>query len=256
METIPVPESLNPFVKDIYVFRGEAGQKHSLPFYADGFPGIIYSRSEHPFYYMPRNKKLSDFYLYGQTIQPISLDTQGEYLLVGMRLYPFVARILLGVNPKELNDDCYELELLDGVDTSTTLNQLREAVDAPRIVSILTDYFHKLRANSSITSDHRVQLAINYILNSRGTQSINKIREEVYISERTLERKFTQEIGVTPKQFARFIQFSSSLQQVTEENYYQLTEVGFDNGYADQSHFIRTFKGFTGRTPSEFQNQR
>ncbi|WP_084498367.1 helix-turn-helix domain-containing protein [Pedobacter sp. V48] len=31
-----------------------------------------------------------------------------------------------------------------------------------------------------------------------------------------------------------------------------LTEVSFDLGYSDQSHFIRSFKEFTNLTPKEY----
>ena len=73
--------------------------------------------------------------------------------------------------------------------------------------------------------------------------------------ERTLERQFLKEIGVTPKQFAKMIQFSSSLKQMTDEDYVNLTDISYDSGFADQSHFIRSFKRYTGKTPKEFQKQ-
>jgi AraC-like DNA-binding protein len=73
------------------------------------------------------------------------------------------------------------------------------------------------------------------------------------VTGRTLERNFVKNIGVTPKQFARIIQFNSSLKQLSETEYYNLTEIGYDNGFADQSHFINTFKRYTGKTPKEFQ---
>ncbi len=256
MQNLPVPRSLDPFVKDIYLLESdEANTGQRFPFYADGFPGIIYSKSTNPFYLQPRNKKLSDFYLYGQTIEPISLNTKGAFHLVGMRLYPFTVRILLGIDSKVLNDDCFDLMLVDGVDTQLTLDKLRRTDDSSNIVDILANYFHELVENVSINTDWRIQLAINLILNSNGVISIKEIRDELYVSERTLERHFLKEIGVTAKQFAKIIQFSSSLKQMTETDYYNLTEIGYDNGFADQSHFIREFKRYAGKTPREFQKQ-
>ena len=75
----------------------------------------------------------------------------------------------------------------------------------------------------------------------------------MHITERTFERQFVAQVGVTPKQFAKIIQFQFSLNQLSEEDCSRLTDVVFDNGFADQSHFIRTFKKFTGKTPIEFQ---
>ena len=256
MENLPVPKSLEPFVKDIFVLENDDPDvENKFPFYADGFAGIIYSKSTNPFYIQPRNKKLSDFYLYGQTIEPISLDVKGAFHLVCMRMYPFAVRILLGVDPKELNDDCFDLKLVEKVDTESTLKMLEQAEDKNTIVRIIEGYFNELLQNASTNPDYRIKLATNLILKSNGTISVKELREKLCVTERTLERHFLKEIGITPKQFAKVIQFSTSMQQITEADYLNLSEIGYESGFADQSHFIRSFKRFTGKTPKEFQQE-
>lgn len=256
MKQLPIPKSLEPFVKDIFLLESvEINIEKKFPFYADGFPGIIYSKSTNPFYLQPRNKKLSDFYLYGQTIEPISLDVIGAFRLVCIRLYPFTVRILLGVDPKVLNDDCYDLMLVENIDTQRTLEKLRQTEEESNIVEILADYFTELLQNASINPDYRIKLAINLILKSNGIISIKELRDQLSVNERTLERHFLKEIGVTPKQFAKIIQFNSSMEQMTEADYVNLTDISYDRGFADQSHFIRSFKRYAGKTPREFQKQ-
>ncbi len=82
----------------------------------------------------------------------------------------------------------------------------------------------------------------DFILKSKGLISIKEIREKLCVNERTLERHFLKELGVTTKQFAKIIQFSSSLTQTTETDYVNLTEIGNDNGFTDQFHFIGSLK--------------
>lgn len=256
MEQLPIPKSLQPFVRSIlYIEDLEPHTHKKLPFYADGFTGVCYSRSANPFYQQPRNKQLSDFYLCGQTIEPITLEVHGAYQLLGIRMYPFAIRILLGVDSKSLNDDCFDLKLVENVDTQKTLDQLNQAKGYPEMLEMLPPYFDELLKNASINPDHRIQLAINLILKANGTITIAEVRKRLHVTERTLERQFLKEVGVTPKQFAKIIQFSSSIQQIKESDYMKLTEVGFENGFADQSHFIRSFKRFTGKTPKEFRKQ-
>ncbi len=44
-------KSIEPFGKDIFVLEmDETDTEKKLPFYADGFAGIIYSKSDNPFY--------------------------------------------------------------------------------------------------------------------------------------------------------------------------------------------------------------
>ena len=218
MKLLPIPDSLEPFAKDIFLLESnEKNIEHKNPFYADGFPGIIYSKSTNPFYLQPRNKRLSDFYLYGQTIEPISLDTKGAFHLVGIRLYPFAVRILLGIDPKALNDDCFDLMRVENVDTPRTLEKLRETEDESKIVKILAAYFSELLQNASVNPDYRIKLAINLILKTNGVISIKEVRDKLCVAERTLERHFLEEIGVTPKQFAKIIQFSSSMKQLLKQ---------------------------------------
>lgn len=256
MQQLPKHFSLEPYVKEIFYLKNTDDELTvNLPFYADGYPGIIYSESSNPFYLQPQNKQLSDFYLYGQTIKPIELQVQGAYRLIALRLYPFSVRLLLGVKPKILNEDSYDLFQLKDIDTVGTASQLRQSNSIEEQLAILTKYFHQLVKAASVHTDYRIKLALNLIISANGVITVKEIREQLFIAERTFERQFTKEVGVSPKQFAKIIQFSSSMRQITEEDYLNLTAIGHENGFADQSHFIRAFKRYTGKTPREFQKQ-
>ena len=65
-------------------------------------------------------------------------------------------------------------------------------------------------------------------------------------------RLFRQEVGISPKKFAKIIQFQASLEQLSKEEYFKLSQIAYDKGFADQSHFIRIFRQYTGNTPSAF----
>ncbi|HEX6428081.1 MAG TPA: AraC family transcriptional regulator, partial [Niastella sp.] len=53
-------------------------------------------------------------------------------------------------------------------------------------------------------------------------------------------------------QFRRIWQFNNAFQQLNNRQFNKLTDIAFANGYADQSHYIRAFKEFTGITPKEY----
>lgn len=249
-------KSIEPFGKDICILEmDETDTEKIIPFYADGFPGIVYSKSANPFYQQPKGKKLSDFYLYGQTVEPMTLDIDGAFKLISIRLYPFAVRMLLGVDPKVLKDDCYDLRLVENVDTQQTLEKLEQLEDWDDVIEVLADYFNELLKNASINPDYRIKLATNLILKANGAISIKELRDRLCVTERTLERHFLKEIGVTAKQFSKIIQFRSAMNQMTETDYVNLTEIGYDNCFADQSHFIRSFKRYTGKTPKKFLQQ-
>jgi len=247
------PENLRPYVNTIMVMETSEINSHTnIPLYADGYPGIMYYTSENGCYLLPRNKKLSELFLYGQTLDPVSLDIKGPFKFVVLQLYPFASQYLLDVNPKELNDDCYDLFQLEHINVVAYTERLRATAVLEEWVGILSELTRELITHHKVRKDDQIQRAISLILEHRGQLPIKAVRNQVYLTERTFERKFNAQVGLTPKQFAKIIQFKSSLQQLTDENYEQLLDVGYDSGFADQSHFIRSFKKYTGKTPSEF----
>ncbi len=242
------------YVKDIFVLENKDDtMKSRLPFFADGYPGIMFQQTKSGAFLYPKNKKLSDFFLYGQTIKPIEISIQGSYLLIVFLLYPFAAKTLIGVNPKELNDDCYDLNLLKGNHTEQTVKKLLDETNQAKQVEIIAKFLSRLVQKTISYKEQRIQIAINLILNSKGKITVKALTDNLHTTERTLQRQFIEHVGISPKQFAKIIQFQSSFNQISEEVFSKLTEIVYENGYADQSHFIRSFKRFTGKKPSQFK---
>ena len=226
----------------------------NIPLYADGYPGIMFQISDNGCLLLPKNKKLSELFLYGQTIDPIAIDIAGKHQFVVVQLYPFASKYLLNVDPKELNDDCYDLLQIEAPNIKGFHEQLLNAKDNITRIKILSDLIRALIKTHQVSENDRVEQVISLIIESGGQIKISEILAQVYMTERTLERQFTAQIGLTPKQFAKIIQFKSSISRLTESHYNSLLEVGLDCGFSDQSHFIRTFKSYTGQTPSFYLN--
>lgn len=253
-KTIDPPDSIAGYVKKIIILKSLNDQdKKVLPFYADGYPGIMHQQTQHGVYLMPKNKRLSELFLYGLTILPIELSIEGEFELIVFQLYPFASKVLLNIDPKELNDECFDL--MSATQNSDKENPLRflSSLDVSDRVLAITAFIEQMIQQANETVDNRIPLAVSHILESRGTVNIKTLRGRLHITERTFERQFARHVGVSPKQFARIIQFEHSLQQLVKDDFDQLSDVAFENGFSDQSHFIRTFKQFTGKTPAEFQ---
>lgn len=252
-----VRDELKPFVNCIITGKGSSARSHTnIPLYADGYPGIMFQQAKNNFYLLPKKKKLSQLFLFGQTIEPISLDVEGTYRFVVLQLYPFASKYLIDVDPKELNDDCFDLLQIKYVDVESYKQRLLESENSKDQVEIILDLMTELIRSNRVPENDRIQQAISLILKHGGQLKVKELLEQLFITERTLERDFMSQVGLTPKQFARIIQFQSSLNQLTQTKFNKMTEVGVDSGFADQSHFIRTFKKYTGQTPSYYLKQK
>ena len=71
-------------------------------------------------------------------------------------------------------------------------------------------------------------------------------------SDRNLQRKFKESVGVSPKLFQRISRFQSVVKTCLLENRKDYLTVALRHGYYDQSHFIKDFQHFTGEAPSRF----
>ena len=253
-KTVTPGESLSQFAKTILIFENDdANSRVVLPFFADGYPGIIYHETENGLSVSPHNKQMPDFFLYGQTLQPVELLMEGRFKLIIVQLYPFVLKALLEINPKDLNDNCFDLNLLTKFKTSEVVLQLKNTQTIDEQIEIITIFLLIVFQKTRETIDFKIQQAIQFIITHQGKLPIKEIRKKLNVSERTFERRFVAQAGVSPKQFSKIIRFQLSLNQLTDKNYAKLTDIVFENGFADQSHFIRTFKNYTGKTPKKFQ---
>ncbi|WP_353477498.1 helix-turn-helix domain-containing protein [Arenibacter sp. M-2] len=85
-------------------------------------------------------------------------------------------------------------------------------------------------------------------------ESLQNVQKELKITERTVQRIFKHNIGLSPNMFRRICQFNSAFTDLNLGSYNNLSDIAFNHGYSDQSHYIRTFKEFTKITPSEYLN--
>lgn len=245
-------KSTSLFVKNILVFESkEKSVKTTLPFFADGFPGLMFQQAENGLIVKPHDKKMPEIFLYGQTINPIVLEISGTYIIIIFQLYPFVLRTFFDVLPQSINDNCYYLDNTNGY--ISKLNQqliacktVNEKIDI--ISNLLLHYFE----NKKQKLDLEIRKAIIEIMATKGQEKIRVIAEKQNLNLRTFERRFLKETGLTAKKFAKIIQFQTSLEQLSVKDYTKLTDIVYENGFADQSHFIKVFKEFTRKTPKNF----
>jgi AraC-like DNA-binding protein len=92
--------------------------------------------------------------------------------------------------------------------------------------------------------------AIQEIHSTNGRIKIKELADTFYISPDAFEKRFRKAAGASPKQFASIIRMKSLISQ--KKPFHSLTDMAFEGGYFDQSHFNKDFKLFTGQTPTEF----
>ena len=99
--------------------------------------------------------------------------------------------------------------------------------------------------------DSMLNEAVYHIYQTKGAMRVSELRKRVNTSASVLERRFKNEIGITPKKFASIVRFNNTLEELKGDG--SLTEIFYRSNYFDQAHFIKDFKSFTGLPPEEFR---
>ena len=83
-------------------------------------------------------------------------------------------------------------------------------------------------------------------------KTVGDVIRQVGLSPRAFIRRFSEEVGLTPKLFCRIRRFQEALGPIRAGRRFAWSDVALDCGYYDQAHLIRDFRAFSGFTPTAF----
>ncbi|MES2777328.1 MAG: helix-turn-helix domain-containing protein [Bacteroidota bacterium] len=221
----------------------------SLPLFANGVPTILFKSTNGTL----GNSTTTHLTLFGQTIFPEAIRFTEGFTLIAYFFKPWSLYSLFGVTGQELTDKPIDLNLLAPKKTITLQEQLLNAGTTEIMIGLLDDYiFHLIShaANDSpIITYAATQMAVH-----ASKEILVKVQKDLHLTERTFQRIFEKNIGVAPNLYRRICQFNAGFQQLNSRKFHKLSNIAFENGYADQSHYIRAFREFTNLTPKDYLN--
>lgn len=140
-------------------------------------------------------------------------------------------------------------ELLGGEIEPLPLRLRYARSDAQRIA--LIESFLRSRV-ASARPRHPVADAAVAILNANGAVRVSALAKASGLSARQFERAFHEQMGMSPKLFARAARLDFALQLKRVNPGHTWARVSQEAGYFDQTHFVKDFKSLAGETPSTF----
>ncbi|MDF3818407.1 helix-turn-helix domain-containing protein [Leptospira sp. 96542] len=251
----PVGLAEKDLIRAIVCFETQEKETNRLPFFADGFPGLIYFQSEAKVTVFAgiESKVMEPLFIYGQTIEPITIQFEAPFRMFMLQLFPSVIGSAFGIPIHELTNSCWSIPREEwGI--LQTLDSIENSCDIPETINSLVDLIVKRLAN--FKPDPILHQCIDLLVSHQGNYEIKDLTKLFGISERTLQRRFENYVGLTPKQFTNIIRFQSGLSKMKNSKKTQLTDIAYETGYFDQSHFIRHFKNFTKQKPFSFREKK
>jgi AraC-like DNA-binding protein len=257
MKSIKIIPS-NPLKPYIEHFWWIEAAENTLPFceervLADGAFEIIFHFGEAVVRILGHNilEKEPTHLLIGQTLKPYTILSSNKVAMLGIKFFPHTALMFFDFPVSEMKDKYSDLSNFWGSQTRFLHEKLDETLDLRIRIDILERFLISILLKTKRSLDPLVANTILKMQVLKSGFSIKNVCSNNGISRRHLEKKFVTHVGLSPKTLFRIMQFQDTLFDLkTKPN--SLTHIGLDNGYYDQSHFIRNFKEFADCTPSQF----
>jgi len=190
-------------------------------------------------------------FLIGQLTRPYEVEPTGKTGIFFVCFNPNGFLPFTSFPIKEMENKAISLEKLFGKEGQEIEQKILNTNSTSNRIALIETFLLD-RLTETETVDTIVKLTVETILTANGQLSVNELSKQNNINRRQLVRKFSSNIGLSPKQLSKIIRLQATLKTLMTTKVTNLTELAYENDYFDQAHFIKDFKEFTGLTPKEF----
>ena len=184
----------------------------------------------------------------GAHTQHFAIDAH-QPKIMGVQFVPGGAYPFFAPSASALRNEHVALEDICGTAAGRLHHRIVEAPTVEAKFRVLAD---ALCARMARPLTHHPAVALALARFRCATDRVGAVAAESGLSRRRFIEVFVEEVGVTPKLYLRLMRFNRVLGCVFGTAKVDWAEIAYLHGYADQSHFNREFREFSGLTPSQY----
>lgn len=239
---------LSGYVRTVLVMEGFAEPDgNRLPLFTNGMPAL-FCRTEKD---VQGNEEVLQLALFGKSASADCWTIGSTTTVISYFFHPFTLPVIFNMDAAGLAKEPVDLCNWNAHTNNALRTQLLYAASTDRKVEVLDNLLlQQLQQQQDECAI--IRYATDEIMCNPGTEVLSMVLDKLGLNERTFQRMFKKYVGITPNQYRRICQFQLSFSQLKSEKFGTLTDVAYDNGFADQSHFIRSFREFTAVTPNHY----
>lgn len=252
-------KALAPFVECYWILESEAPSQFRtkdkvLPY---GYPeiGFIYG-DDYRFYYSEnRSEIMPKSFVAGQFCQPYYLQPTGVTGVIAIKFKPNGLFELFQMPMTLFTNKIIDFTEIAGEEARIITQQIITNPPNNRRIEIIEEYLMKKLLSRKSHLDY-MQRTVSLILENIGNITVKELAAKLHISDRQIERKFKEQIGISPKMFSRLIRINYVFKLLRTNPDLEWQDVIYLCGYYDQAHFIRDFKEIAGESPNVFLSKK
>lgn len=241
--------ALRPYVRYYWIFR--SGRQLNTLTFPIGCPQLIFHKGK-PLYIPELDTTQDRLTISGQVNFSSHLYADGNTEMIVAVFHPHTLPIFLntpmsifynqevsGYGLEDMGLNCLAESIFGCKDNSICIRMIEEWL-LSRLASCRYDAAYNVRRIGA--SVQRMHIAPQ--------TPVTELSSIACLSKKQFERQFDSLVGINPKEYARLVRFRKALVQMQHHKEANMAQIAFCCGYADQSHFIREFKRFSGYTPA------
>lgn len=180
-----------------------------------------------------------------------ALIFKGAIKVVNLQFTPTGFTNIFKIPAHVITDRMYNIEQVFGHEFSMLHEQLMECSTQAEIIRHVEMFLIKKLSSKPISTVSNVlQKATTALRGQRYNFTIEELAYHSNMSLKTFERKFVEQVGITPKLFNNIRRFNAALEMKMAEPNLKWTAICHRLGYFDQMHMVKDFTKFTGEPPT------
>jgi AraC-like DNA-binding protein len=187
----------------------------------------------------------------GRYTKPIEIEFKGPFKVILVFFHKAYSADFFQISMEPyINQDIDLSELYPDI-TPQFDEKLRSAPTIASKIKVLDNLLLRLQSNR----EHNYSLvrhAVKNIYSSSGNITVKGLAEEFDTSQKTLETKFKNKVGLPPKKYIDIVRINFVLDKLKQFQSYKLNGLIGKTGFYDESHLIKNCNKLLELTPKAF----
>ena len=228
----------NNGISHFYSFKCNSNK--TIPFLEDSCSNILFE-------YTPSD--MNSFFI-GNAACRNTLELKKNCEYFGIRFQPGANPFFFDQEVKDLMGQKIELKEFS---LMTNLSDRMSVQDTftNRMCTFMDEY-RKLRDTTQNGQKQLFYQMVNIIVKKDGLLKVSELIEKTGYSSRYINLLFDRYLGCSAKQFCKNVKMHTIINDMNKKEIDSLLDLSTKFNFYDQSHFVHSFKEFTGVSPTEY----
>ncbi|MCB0656973.1 MAG: AraC family transcriptional regulator [Saprospiraceae bacterium] len=253
-ENYPIPLPLEPYIEAIFYFKDFMPDHHVERFVPTGNIYLLFELDGITRHTLNNElvplRSFTNAWISGMQRYYLNISAHPHSEMLVVKFKPFGAFPVFQFPIDTINDCIEPAERFFGADLLNLRNQIIENKS-------VTEKFAAMEAWLIDHCDPALQAPEELVQVMEALQAHPFARHQEILagypkSQKHLIQQFKKYGGLTPKIFHRILRFNKLLENINLKESIVWSDISYETGYADQSHFIKDFNAFCGINPTSY----